>query len=119
MATLLKNAGYRTAMFGKAGIGGFYAQAGKPRPERQLAPVEWGFDYSWINPKGNQAPPLAFFENGVEVPSKEKWDHSKVGASLLEKATAFLDDHIANHKDQPFYIHFCSDGFLHTASAIE
>jgi arylsulfatase A-like enzyme len=28
----------------------------------------------------------------------------------LHKANAFLDDHVANHKDQPFYMHFCTDG---------
>lgn len=115
VATLLKAAGYRTAMFGKAGIGGFYASnKGKP-PRQKLAPIKWGFDYSWIIPKGHQSPPLTFFENGVaSTPRKNNrapdWRHSEVGASLLEKTEAFLDDHLARHKDKPFYIHFCSDG---------
>ena len=115
VGTMLQAAGYRTAMFGKAGIGGFYARSAKEKPAKTLAPIAWGFDYSWIIPKGHQSPPLAFFENGVaamEIRNDRApgWDHSKVGASLLEKATAFLDDHAANHKDKPFYMHFCSDG---------
>ncbi len=112
---MLQAAGYRTAMFGKAGIGGFYARSKKEKPSKTLAPVAWGFDYSWIVPKGHQAPPLAFFENGVAATDirnnrAPEWSHSKVGASLLEKAAGFLDDHLANHKDKPFYMHFCSDG---------
>ena len=115
VATMLKSAGYRTAMFGKAGIGGFYASPGSEHHENELAPIEWGFDYSWIIPKGHQSRPLAFFENGVSSIPLENgraadWDHAEVGASLLAKAQQFLDDHVANHKDKPFYIHFCSDG---------
>ena len=115
VAALLKAAGYHTAMFGKAGIGGFYAFKNGKSTSRKPAPVEWGFDYSWIIPKGHQSPPLTFFENGVaSTPRKNNrapdWSHSEVGASLLEKTETFLDGHLARHKDKPFYIYFCSDG---------
>lgn len=115
VGTLLKAGGYRTAMFGKAGIGGYYARKNEASPRQMLAPVAWGFDYSWILPKGHQSPPLTFFENGVATTPLENnrapgWDHAAVGASLLERTEAFLDDHRAHHADKPFYIHFCSDG---------
>ena len=121
-ASLLQAAGYRTAMFGKAGFGGFYdLKTGKARPRGEpLAPLRWGFDYSYLIPRGHQAPPLAFFENGVLVGEPLKgqaasyWDHRLVGQRLAEKAIAFLDNHLAQckaeGKDRPFYIHFCTDG---------
>lgn len=115
VAQLLKTAGYRTAMFGKAGIGGFWGMVPDQKPDRTPAPVEWGFDYSFLIPRGHQSSPHAFFENGVTISALKKdnapgWDASKIGATLLEKACGFLDDHQANHKDAPFYMHFCTDG---------
>jgi arylsulfatase A-like enzyme len=42
------------------------------------------------------------------------WDDTLVGQTLVEKAAAFLDDHLARNRkegsDKPFFIHFCSDG---------
>jgi arylsulfatase A-like enzyme len=123
VATLLKTAGYRTSMFGKAGFGGFYDMK-KAKPVRNgskpLAPVRWGFDYSYLIPRGHQSPPLAFFENGVLVgePLKGKaatyWDNRMVGQRLTEKAIAFLDSHLAQSKTEgkqrPFFMHFCTAG---------
>ncbi len=123
VAKLLQTAGYRTAMFGKAGTGGFYAFSADKTPRETLAPQEWGFDYSFLIPRGHQATPLAFFENGVAVGKLNgdgidaraaDWDHRKVGERLLEKALGFLDDHHARNKAEakshPFYLHFCTDG---------
>jgi arylsulfatase A-like enzyme len=112
VAKLLQKAGYRTAMFGKAGTGGFWATSPDEKRNEPLAPIEWGFDYSFLIPRGHQATPNAFFENGVEV--KMAWEVSKVGERLLGKAVGFLDDHLARIKregcDRPFYLHFCTDG---------
>ncbi len=122
VAQMLKAGGYRTAMFGKAGIGGYWADAGTSRPKQTLAPIEWGFDYSYLIPRGHQSKPHAFYENGVAVGEVEgrgvntravDWDHSKVGERLLNKAMAFLDDWEARNargEAQPFFMHFCTDG---------
>ena len=123
VATLLKTAGYRTSMFGKAGFGGYYdmkegnvvREGGEP-----LAPVRWGFDYSYLIPCGHQSPPFAFFENGVlvgeplEGEAATYWDDRKVGQQLAKKAIAFLDRHLAQckteGKQRPFFMHFCTAG---------
>lgn len=118
VANMIQHAGYRTAMFGKAGFGGFFALSKNENPEKQLAPEEWGFDYSYIIPKGHQASPLAYFENGyptTELDPDSKydsphWDKVNVGETLLTKAEAFLDRHLAEHASAPFYMHFCTDG---------
>lgn len=115
VAKLLKPAGYRSAMFGKAGTGGYWGMKPGQEPEHTPAPIEWGFDYSYLIPRGHQALPLAFFENGVVTTELVNdrapgWDHGQVGNILLEKAIAFLDSHQKDHADQPFYIHFCTDG---------
>jgi len=115
VAQLLKPAGYRSAMFGKAGTGGYWGMKPGQEPEHTPAPIEWGFDYSYLIPRGHQSTPYAFFENGVVTTelvndSAPEWNVSQIGGVLLEKAIAFLDDHKKYHSDQPFYIHFCTDG---------
>lgn len=112
-ARILQRAGYLTAMFGKAGTGGFYASSAGEKQSGPLAPIEWGFDYSFLIPRGHQATPHAFYENGVAVSKIENnravdWDTAKVGGRLLEKAIAFIDD--AKAREKPFYLHFCTDG---------
>jgi len=115
VAQLLKPAGYRSAMFGKAGIGGYWGMKPGQEPEHTPAPIEWGFDYSYLIPCGHQSLPYAFFENGVVTTelvndSAPGWNVSQIGGVLLEKAIAFLDDHQKYYADRPFYIHFCTDG---------
>jgi arylsulfatase A-like enzyme len=135
----LKQAGYRTAMFGKAGFGTTYEKMvteEEPDFASKLSegPIQWGFDYSYIIPRGHQICPYAYYENNVLVgdPSKivmleqedhwgltkglgiADWDSSTIGQTLTEKATAFIDEHLkqnkAEGKERPFLIHFCSDG---------
>jgi arylsulfatase A-like enzyme len=115
VAQLLKPAGYRCAMFGKAGTGGYWGMQPGAKPAQTPAPVEWGFDHSLLIPRGHQSPPLAFFRDGISLSPitagrAADWDHSKVGARLLADAVAFLETHAKEHPDQPFYLHFCSDG---------
>lgn len=136
VANLLQAAGYRTAMFGKSGIGGLHAgPAGapdftKPMPD---GPKKWGFDYSFIIPRGHQNTPLLFLENelpavgaarlvrtqqGKGGPSagyaEPDWDHAVVGERLLGAAEKFLDDVLARNRASgrpaPFFMHFCTDG---------
>ena len=129
LANFLQAAGYRTAMFGKAGFGGKFEMKGraidfsKPMID---GPKSWGFDYSFIIPRGHQSTPHVFLEN--EVPScgvaaggakngmlaDPAWAVDKVGERLLAAAQKFLDDVSAKNKaagnQAPFFIHFCTDG---------
>ncbi|MCP5545293.1 MAG: sulfatase-like hydrolase/transferase [Akkermansiaceae bacterium] len=115
IAQMLRDAGYRSAMFGKAGIGGFWGMKPGVPPVRTAAPVKWGFDHSLLIPRGHQAPPQAFFRDGITLSGLKRgkapdWDASKVGATLLDDAVSFLKDHVRNHGDRPFFLHFCTDG---------
>ncbi len=131
VANLLQEAGYRTAMFGKAGFGGQHAMTdggpdfGRPMIE---GPRRWGLDYSVIIPRGHQALPHVFLENelpscGVEKLlhadgaanySEPDWQNSDIGGRLLDHAEKFLDDVIARNNASgataPFFMHFCTDG---------
>lgn len=133
VANLLQAAGYHTAMFGKQGFGGEHAKLADGNPDFTKPMLEgpraWGFDYSAIIPRGHQAMPLLFLVNelpevgaakliqgetvqrGVRVDYSEPgWDHSKVGARLLDHAERFLDLHQRERKGAPFFMHFCTDG---------
>jgi arylsulfatase A-like enzyme len=137
VANLLQEAGYRTAMFGKAGFGGEHVTKpdGTADFTRQMTdgPKRWGFDYSFIIPRGHQNTPHLFLENELPVYAVDElvkgrgkkggaeanlaepdWDASKVGARLLDAAEKFLDDvqsrNKAAGKSVPFFMHFCSDG---------
>ncbi|MDR2116298.1 MAG: sulfatase-like hydrolase/transferase [Planctomycetaceae bacterium] len=139
----LQQAGYRTAMFGKANLGLVYEKMiddKTPDFSSKLAegPVQWGFDYSYIIPRGHQSFPYAFYENNILVgdpknvvqlkagtlkgdsvvtadgPGYSDWNSADVGRTLTEKATAFIDDVLAKNKAEgkhhPFLIHFNTDG---------
>lgn len=112
----------------------------KPDFSSKLAegPIQWGFDYSFVIARGHQSPPYAFYENNTLVgdPSKittlkagkqpnggvipndgpglPEWNSVEVGRQLTEKAVAFIDNHLAQNKsegkNQPFLIHFNTDG---------
>lgn len=129
VAQMLKPAGYRSAMFGKEGFGGLFNSgfdSGKYKDvdPSELAPVQMGFDYSYLIPRGHQDMPYGFYENGVAVEKMQwlgnnkfgakGWDPSMIGETLVTKAIAFIDGHLAKNraegKTQPFYIHFCTDG---------
>ncbi len=109
VGTMLQKSGYHTAMFGKAGTGGYWQKKGAIS-EKTLAPDEWGFDYSYLLPKGHQSAPLAYFENGRQVANDTPWNAADVGERLLGKAIDFIDAHQRQHNGKPFFIHFCTDG---------
>jgi arylsulfatase A-like enzyme len=138
----LQQAGYRTAMFGKANLGLVYEKMindNTPDFSSKLAegPVQWGFDYSYIIPRGHQSFPYAFYENNILVgnpakitqlkagkvngglvnadgPGVPDWDSSQTGRILTEKVLAFIDNHLEQNKkdgnNKPFLIHFNTDG---------
>ncbi len=91
-------------------------------------PTDYGFDYTLVLPSGIQGSPYAYYENDqwmkiapdstiVENSSGKKkdsnWDASTVGAFLAQKTVDFIDDHLINHSDKPFFIYYCSQA-IHT-----
>lgn len=130
---LLQEAGYRTGLFGKVHFGGVFEHnaAGTEdftRPMK-VGPIQWGFEYSYVLLGGHQSPPYLFFENnrvdgnpskvtqlaagplngGVLLrpgPGLPDWDSRQVGAKLVEKVVAFIDQAM----DKPFYVHLSTDG---------
>lgn len=137
-AHFVKQGGYRTAMFGKANLGLVYERMiDKNMPDftSKLAegPIQWGFDYSYIIPRGHQSITYAYYENNILVgephnikqlqpgslnggritiagPGQADWNSVEVGKTLTEKAVAFIDNHLVQYKGQPFLIHFNTDG---------
>ncbi|MDR0869593.1 MAG: sulfatase-like hydrolase/transferase [Planctomycetaceae bacterium] len=137
-AHFAKQGGYRTAMFGKSNLGFVYERmvdAQTPDFSSKLTegPIQWGFDYSYIISRGHMTFPYAYYENNVLVgnpedivqlkagpvnggavtadgPGIKTWDSSDVGRTLTEKAIAFIDNTLKEHKGSPFLIHFNVDG---------
>lgn len=87
LGKLMKQAGYKTAFFGKWGFGMDFGRKDNPevvyrspRKERETevditkvldkGPVQNGFDYSFMYPAGIQAEPYAVYENGIMAPIK-------------------------------------------------
>jgi arylsulfatase A-like enzyme len=132
--------GYRTAFFGKANLGAVYEKSlpdGSPDFSSKLSegPIQWGFDYSYIIPRGHMTFPYVYYENNTLVgdpkaivtlkagpqkapgsvvtsdgPGHIDWDSTAVGRTLADKAVAFIDDTLAQHPGKPFLIHFNTDG---------
>lgn len=130
IAHLLGSAGYDTAMFGKAGIGGTFARKdGRPDLTQPMTdgPVQWGFDYSYIILRGHQSPPRVYIENGLvqadiahirqikpngELLPAPPWNGRTIGETLVTRAYGFLDRHVAraDAADHPFFIYFNTAG---------
>jgi arylsulfatase A-like enzyme len=131
IAQLLRAAGYRTAMLGKAGFGGQHTDDnGRPDFAQQMidGPRRWGFDTSFIIPRGHQTSPLLFLEDersavsaaalvrgsGPAEWTEPGWDHSTVGERLLARAAQFLDEVVAANRSAtaplPFFLYVCADG---------
>ncbi|MDD7987201.1 arylsulfatase [Lentisphaera marina] len=79
-ARIVKKASYRTAFFGKWGLGGQMYQQGSDQlhtgwktdmidySRRAKGPNDYGFDYSYELPQGIQGEPFAFYENNKWKP---------------------------------------------------
>jgi len=88
VANLLKESGYRTAMFGKQGFGGAHAKKAdgtadftKPMID---GPKSWGFDYSAIIPRGHQAAPYFFLVDELPECGADKLVRGKAASLAVE-----------------------------------
>lgn len=81
VAEMMRNAGYRTAFFGKSHLGGDIRDGSGEliRDPKMISKMdfargvrqsinEYGFDYSYFLPSGIQHAPFAFFKNGSFLP---------------------------------------------------
>jgi arylsulfatase A-like enzyme len=111
VGAILHEAGYRTALCGKTGIGADCpTKAGKNPKKPELdwtqplpeGPVQWGFDYSYVLLQGHQGAPYMFFENGrvdgdvskiVEVPRvKAEASKEDLGYKIMNRGGPSLPD---------------------------
>jgi arylsulfatase A-like enzyme len=105
-------------------------------------PVSLGFDYSFLSHSGVQGGPYFYLENDKMIGDPEQimvwearfhdnkdnpykteieatdyglpeWDSTKVGEHYTQKALDFIDRHVAEKPDQPFFMHFCTQ-CIHT-----
>lgn len=92
-------------------------------------PNTLGFDYSCQLPQGIQHNPYMFYENGKWMPLQEDskivhnmqpwgehtsamkdshWKTPVVGPVLAQKTVDFIDRHLTDNPDIPFFIYYCS-----------
>lgn len=98
-------------------------------------PLDYGFNYSYVALRGIQASPYAYFENdmiqgdpndmivwsegwhgnskiNIEGIGMPDWDSSQAGPIFMQKAIAFIDDHLAQNAAQevnrPFFLYYPS-----------
>lgn len=147
-ARLAKAGGYRTAFFGKWGLGGSFPSKSGERPftwgdkeadftRMNTGALHFGFDYACELPSGIQGQPFAFYENrkwmrldpnsviaelgpeqtGYSTSRKHRtlrgmgdshWDPAQAGPILARKAVAYIEQHADQHRDDPFFLYYCS-----------
>ena len=95
-------------------------------------PSDLGFDFTYSLPQGIQGSPYIAFRNGMldgapedliewepgvygssEIPTKgfgfKHWNSSQAGPQLIGEATSFIDRHVKDHGDTPFFMHYCTE----------
>lgn len=131
VASLLKDHGYTTACVGKWHLGlGWQMQDDRPdsidfsRPVTG-GPLELGFDYFYGITASLDIPPYVYIENDrpTTVPTKFtvsrdkygwwRWGHTgddfihdQVLPHLTNKAVHFIENHISENQDEPFFLYF-------------
>ena len=125
VASILRKKGYRTGCVGKWHLGLTdqtpidYSKPLRPGPN------EVGFDYWFGLPVSLDMPPYCYIENGIltepltatlekepmplflrEGEASPGFAIDEVLPTITGKARWFIDDHIANHNDKPFFLYF-------------
>ncbi|MBN2307482.1 MAG: arylsulfatase [Candidatus Hydrogenedentes bacterium] len=125
VASMLRAQGYATAGVGKWHLGLGWAREGDEVDYAQPiagGPVELGFDYYFGISASLDFPPYCFIENDrtVGIPNVEKdpynpqqrkglmvpgWEDDQVGPTVAAKACAFMEGHVRENPDQPFFLY--------------
>lgn len=125
VASMLKDHGYRTGCVGKWHLGLTDNQPVDYTKPLTPGPNEAGFDYWFGVPASLDMAPYCFIENGAptepltahldaepyprfhrEGDASPSFDIDDVMPKITEKACWFIDDHIANHRDESFFLYF-------------
>ncbi len=125
VASMLKDHGYRTACVGKWHLGLTDTQPVDYSKPLNPGPNEAGFDYWFGVPASLDMAPYCYIENGLptepltghlngepmprfyrEGDASPRFDVDDVMPDITEKASWFIDDHKANHADNPFFLYF-------------
>ena len=123
---IAKSAGYRTAFFGKWGVGGDWAAARNADfTTMDTGANSHGFDFAFQLPSGIQATPFALYRNRnlaktspsstiALLPSSQtksksgrgdsNWQPDRVGPRLASQAVKYIKDSGAD----PFFMYYCS-----------
>jgi len=136
-ARLAKAGGYRTAFFGKWGLGSVWTNPNPDFTKLDQGARHFGFDYACELPQGIQGEPFIFYENGQWMPLKpdsvikqidaqqtqyafarkhknlggagdSNWDPTLAGEILATKAVDFIKCHRREHPQSPFFLYYCS-----------
>ncbi len=115
IATVLRQAGYKTAAIGKYGLQG---NAKKDPPNWPAHPNRRGFDeyYGYIrHGDGHEHYP----KNGITKGPKEVWENDREVSAGLDncyttdlftaRAKWFVAEHVANHAAEPFFLYLAYD----------
>ena len=125
VASILKDHGYRTGCIGKWHLGLTHQQPVDYSKPLTPGPNEVGFDYWFGIPASLDMPPYCYVENGLVTEpltatlAKEPmplflrdgeaspgFDIDEVLPKTTDKACWFIEDHVTNHADKPFFLYF-------------
>ena len=123
VASMLRDHGYATACVGKWHLGfGNDEKVDYSKPLRP-GPLDVGFDYFFGIPASLDMPPYCFVENDRTVgelsvekdpyntlqrkgPMTPGWEDEEVGPTFVRKAIGFIERHVKNTPNRPFFLYF-------------
>ncbi len=131
VASLLKGHGYETACIGKWHLGLGWPLVPGTKDSIDFTspltdtPIDHGFDHSYIIPASLDIPPYVYIEDDhvTAIPveyteSKVKYGwwrrgltapdfvHEQVLPHLTRQSTGFIEKHVKDHPDEPFFLYF-------------